>query len=181
MREAQILGLFDHPHIVKIRYFVRTLDNWLLYFEDAGSITLSQYIHRYGSTSPQAQYHERMDPIKWDRLVHRFAQQIGSALRYCHLNCVHHSSLRSDKIVVSRAGDVKITGFGSYRLVEEHWGQCFDTFCYGTILWHMMCGSVLWPMTDSWDRYSCVVQFELVKPEHIPPRTSSAVQPTEAR
>jgi serine/threonine protein kinase len=156
MREAEILGLFSHPHIVHLRYFTRTSTTWLLYFEHAGFTTLSQYIEQHGKFSRPAPLNTQSWGA-WDvsneHTTRRFARQIGSALRYCHFHCVHHLNLHSDKIVINNKGNIKLTGFGSLQLVSANDDENFDTFSYGTILWHMACGTVPWPVHENFDRY----------------------------
>ncbi|KAF2824564.1 hypothetical protein CC86DRAFT_468651 [Ophiobolus disseminans] len=167
-REAEVLGLLNHPHIIRLHYFASISDSWLLYLEDAGSTTLSQYVSQHGRTSADAQYSETWNVANWDRKVRQFARQIGSALRYCQANCVHHCSLSADKVIVDEAGSVKLTGFGSLQLYSNFDEQRFDTFCYGTVLWHMVCGSAPWPASENWDRYSQRAEFgALTQPEDI--------------
>jgi serine/threonine protein kinase len=132
LRQVEIIGLLDHPNIVKIYYFTRTLDTWLLYLEHAGSINLAHFITQRGSLSD-------------DGLALRFARQIGAALRYCHLHCVLHNDIRSEKIIVTQHDDIKITGFSSSEFMDERGDECFDTFSYGTIIYHMLWGIAPWP------------------------------------
>jgi serine/threonine protein kinase len=154
MREAETLGLFNHPHIVHLRYFSRTSDFWLLYLENVGSTTLSQYIAQHGRLSRAAKSPYCIwDASNWEDTTRKFARQIGSALRYCHLNCIHHYNLHSGKIMVTSKGNIKLTGFGKMQLVSIVEDETFDTFSYGTIIWQMICGFTPWPVNENWDEY----------------------------
>jgi serine/threonine protein kinase len=157
MREAETLGIFKHPHITQLRYFTRIPDAWLLYFEHAGWTTLTQYLIQHGNYSHSGP----MGAKSWgawdtsnDHTARRFARQIGSALRYCHMNCVHHCNLHSDKIIITDKGNVKVTGFGSLQFRSAVDDDSFDTFSYGTILWHMICGNVPWPVQDNYTKFA---------------------------
>jgi serine/threonine protein kinase len=149
MREAEILGLFSHPYIVHLRYFTRTPDAWLLYLEHAGSTTLTQYLIQHGNyshPSPMTAQPWGAWDISNEHTTRRFARQIGSALRYCNLH--------SDKIIINDKGNVKLTGFGGLQFISVVDDDSFDTFSYGTILWHMVRGTVPWPVEDNYDRFA---------------------------
>jgi len=169
LREVDILGLLKHPHIVTLRYFSLRTDSWLLYFEEAGAFTLSQHIAICGPASELARYPQSWSVDIWNCMARNYAREIGSALRYCHLNCVNHNNLQAETIMITPAGRVKITGFLAAGWSSDD--QCFDTFAYGTILWHMLCGTVPWLATEAWHRHLRGIDAALSKPPHLPPCT----------
>lgn len=126
---------------MKLRYFACTSTSWLLYLDQVGYITLSDYISKFNSHN------------EWGGPARKFARQIGSAIQYCHMHCVHHNSLRAEKIIVDPNGDVKITGFGSLEIKNTNAEWCFDVFSFGTIIWHMIFSKPPWNPDENMDRY----------------------------
>ena len=170
MREAEILALLNHPNLMRLHYFTRTPESLLLYLEDAGSITLAQYVANNRQRCPKTGVARSLYTslrTEWECQVRTLAIDIGSALRYCHSNCVHHNRLRVDKIMLTQNGFAKLTGFGNNELVTTFTGQSFDTFSYGTVLCFMLCGSVPWRAADNWIRYKGAMITALSKPTRM--------------
>lgn len=151
-----MLALLNHPHIIRLEFFTRTPESWLMFLEeDAGSVKLSDYIkNQWAKGRPQ----------KWPRLAHQFGREIGSALRYCHLHCIFHHNLSADKIVVTPRGIPKMS---SFEAPSFYFNDDFDAFSYGAVLWHILCGDVPWPAAQNRARHALDPHITLSKDENL--------------
>ncbi|KAF1843525.1 uncharacterized protein K460DRAFT_256341, partial [Cucurbitaria berberidis CBS 394.84] len=98
-----------------LRDVVRTQYYCYLLVQLGGHKTLFEYIKA----------HVRVE----EEQARKFARQIGSALAYCHAHLILHQSLRVHKIIISKSGDIKITGL---RLSKLDYGFS-DGFSYKAV------------------------------------------------
>lgn len=114
LREAAILNLIDHQHIVKLRDFLITRDYFCMFFEYIEGVQLLDYIISHRKLSePQAR---------------TFFRQVLSAVDYCHRNSIVHRDLKIENILVdSVTGDIKLLDFGLSNFYDPD--DSLHTFC----------------------------------------------------
>ena len=127
--EVVHLSLMCHHNIISLCGLITTETHWHLLLELHDGVTLSEYIEA------RASYIEETE-ARW------FAEQIGSALAYCHAHLISHQSLTAGKVLLKRFGHVKITGFRASRLAVnlEEFSPQKDAWSFGVIIWTMLWG-----------------------------------------
>lgn len=114
LREAAILNLIDHRHIVKLRDFLITTDYFCMFFEYVDGVQLLDYIIS----------HRKLK----EKQARAFFRQILSAVDYCHRNSIVHRDLKIENILVnSKTGDIKLLDFGLSNFYRND--ECLETFC----------------------------------------------------
>ncbi|KAG0171325.1 serine/threonine-protein kinase KIN2 [Apophysomyces sp. BC1034] len=137
IREASIMLLLSHPHIVSLKEMVVLDSYYYLFMEYVDGGQMLDYIISHGKLK--------------EKHARRFARQIASALGkfflfvisflhpklvnvftllssdYCHRNSIVHRDLKVENILISRSGQVKIIDFGLSNLFSPR--SHLSTFC----------------------------------------------------
>jgi serine/threonine protein kinase len=169
---AEIYGLLKHPHLASLRYVGRTSECWLLYMDLTDSTTaLTHFISTYHHSLGLGPTLELVDPDWWESWICEMARQIGSALRYCFLHSISYGALRTDDVLVTDTGNIKLVGFDLIDMENmTHDKEAFTTFTYGTVIWHMACGTPPWPEKDNLERYAHPRSSVLTRPSYMSSR-----------
>lgn len=104
LREAKILGMSNHPGIVKL-YDLGQWENGLyIAMEFVRGISLRQFIKKQTFT------HKRALEI---------ILQVAYALEHLHSQGIVHRDLKPDNILVTESGDIKLIDFGISQFLEH--------------------------------------------------------------
>jgi len=95
--EAFVLSVLKHPSVVVLYDFKRTDGYPWLVREWVPGWSVSELLQRLGHCSPA--------------LAVGIATQVADALAHAHMSGITHRALHADTIVVTQAGDAKITSF----------------------------------------------------------------------
>jgi serine/threonine-protein kinase len=96
-REARLLAQLGHPNIIGLYDFVRKDERMWLVLEHVDGVTLAEVLDKTG-------------PLSQASAVF-IARALASALEHAHARGVIHRDLRPQHVLVSSAGDVKLTDF----------------------------------------------------------------------
>jgi serine/threonine-protein kinase len=96
-REARLLAQLSHPNVIGLHDFVRRDPRMWLVLEHVDGFTLAEVLEKTGPLSQAAAIY--------------VARALAFALEHAHERGVIHRDLRPQHVVVSRAGDVKLTDF----------------------------------------------------------------------
>jgi len=108
-REAQVMAILNHPHIVRLLRYEEVGDNLYLVQEYVDGMNLAQYIGEHRGAIPET------DAI-------RLFRQLLEALSYAHKAGVVHRDIKPSNILLTLTGDVKILDFGIARIVGDESG-----------------------------------------------------------
>ena len=102
LREARALAKLNHPNIITVYDFGRkeALFFFIMEFVDGANL---RHVERVGQLSPA----EALSIVP----------QVCSALQYAHDNGVEHRDIKSENILITKSGDVRIADFGLAKLV----------------------------------------------------------------
>ncbi|RMG13572.1 MAG: serine/threonine protein kinase, partial [Planctomycetota bacterium] len=108
VREAQILFVLDHPHVLRIERAVVDGEIPFLATEFLPAGSLTERLRERGGRLPEAE-------------ALALAREVLEALRYAHSKGVVHRDLKPSNILFDDGGRVKVAdfGIGSLRLVGE--------------------------------------------------------------
>ncbi len=96
-REARLLAQLGHPNVIGLYDFVRKDERMWLVLEHVDGGTLAELLGKTGPLSQAAAVY--------------IARALSSALEHAHARGVIHRDLRPQHVLVSGAGDVKLTDF----------------------------------------------------------------------
>jgi serine/threonine-protein kinase len=96
-REARLLAQLGHPNVIGLHDFVRKDERMWLVLEHVEGVTLAEVLEKTG-------------PLSQAPAVY-IARALASALEHAHARGVIHRDLRPQHVLVSNAGDVKLTDF----------------------------------------------------------------------
>lgn len=114
IREAHIMMLLRHPHIVGLRDMVVSGPYFYIFMEHVGGGQLLHYIIKRQRLS--------------ERRARHFARQIVSALDYMHRNSIVHRDLKIENILLDKAGrNIKLIDFGLSNLFGPE--KLLTTYC----------------------------------------------------
>lgn len=102
--EAKIIGLTNHPNIVKVYDFGQTKDGLYIAMEFIQGVTLRQFLMQQSFSLKRC-----LDIIL----------QVAYALCHLHTHGVIHRDLKPENILISEDGEVKVIDFGIAQLHEE--------------------------------------------------------------
>ncbi|OAD76125.1 hypothetical protein PHYBLDRAFT_109828 [Phycomyces blakesleeanus NRRL 1555(-)] len=151
IREASIMLLLHHPHIVSLKEMVVLDPYYYLFMEYVNGGQLLDYIIS----------HRKLK----EKQARSFARQIASALDYCHRNSIVHRDLKIENILISQSGQIKIIDFGLSNLfsprshlstfcgslyfaapellnARSYTGPEVDVWSFGVVLYVLVCGKV---------------------------------------
>src|SRR5580765_2887964 len=100
-REARLAARLNHPHVVGVFDLVGDGDETWLVMEYIEGITLSMLIKRDGALVP-----DEAAPL---------VRQAADALAAAHQAGIVHRDVKPSNMLVTRAGEVKLTDFGIAR------------------------------------------------------------------
>ncbi|KAJ3266869.1 Map microtubule affinity-regulating kinase [Chytriomyces hyalinus] len=104
-REAQIMRLLDHPHIIQLYEVMETKKELFLVLEYAVGGELLDYIVARG------RLHEKE--------ARKFFHQIVSALEYCHTLNIVHRDLKAENLLLDENSQIKISDFGLSNVFDR--------------------------------------------------------------
>ncbi|KAJ1555040.1 serine/threonine-protein kinase KIN2 [Nowakowskiella sp. JEL0078] len=113
IREAAILLLLDHPHIVKLHDIVLFENFYYFFFELVNGGQMLDYIISHGKLK--------------EKHARKFIRQIISAVDYCHKNNIVHRDLKIENILIDQSGSIKLIDFGLSNLFSRK--NFLSTFC----------------------------------------------------
>jgi serine/threonine-protein kinase len=105
LEEARSAAGLSHPHIVTVHDVVREGNTYFVTMEYLDGWTLRRLVERQGPMPPS-------DTV-------RVARQVLSALAYAHGRDVIHRDIKTQNLMMTRQGIVKLTDFGLARVVAE--------------------------------------------------------------
>lgn len=105
MREARITAKLQHPHAVTVHDVVEHDDHPCLVMEYVPAHTLSSVLIERGTLPPLA--------------VARIGAQVAAALAAAHDAGIVHRDVKPDNVLLTDAGEAKITDFGISRAVGD--------------------------------------------------------------
>ncbi|XP_032219379.2 uncharacterized protein LOC5518787 isoform X2 [Nematostella vectensis] len=103
-REARILQMVRHPHIISLLEVVETENRYYLVFELAGGGDLMDYIC----------YRKRLGETE----VRKFIRQIISAVQYLHQGGIIHRDLKVENLLLDEEYNIRIIDFGLSNTVS---------------------------------------------------------------
>jgi hypothetical protein len=150
--EIGVLSKASHPHIVQ--YYGASQSSThlhiLLEFVPGGSI--QHLLKNFGPLG--------------DQLIVRYLRQVVQGLRYLHGESLIHGDLKTANVLVTDKGVVKITDFGTAKVVKETHVEFSDgspTTVHGTLLWmapEVVRGThVPSASSDIWSVGCCIIEM----------------------
>lgn len=113
LREAAILNLINHPHIVQLYDILITEDYFCLFFEFVDGCQMLDYVVTHGKLK--------------EKQSRKFFRQLLSAVDYCHKNSVVHRDLKIENIMVDKNLNIKLIDFGLSNFYNPK--DSLKTFC----------------------------------------------------
>ncbi len=99
-REIQLLKKLSHPHIVKLHETIDTTKQLYLVMELVRGKSLYSYVH----SKPLRRLDEAEAIVVF--------QQVLEGIEHCHRNLVSHRDIKSENILITPEGTVKLIDFG---------------------------------------------------------------------
>lgn len=132
-RECNTLAWLQHPNIIQLRGAVRASQNYYVFMEFAGSVSLHNVLRARGSQ------------VGLDRnMAHQVFNQIADAVAYCHSHGLAHCDLKPQNIVLNDDGIPKIVDFGLALKIGWPVGNPRGT-------WPFTAPEAAWPCGRPWD------------------------------
>jgi len=103
-REINITKSLDHPNIIRLLGYGKHDESYYIVYEFVLGSTLSKYISR--NRPPVSQ-------------IEKIAESILNALSYAHSKGIIHRDVKPQNILVSTAGEIKITDFGISKAISS--------------------------------------------------------------
>jgi eukaryotic-like serine/threonine-protein kinase len=151
-REARIVAQLSHPHIVTVIDRGESDGHQFIVFEFVEGETLKGLLDRSG-------------PLPTRRAV-ELALQIAGGLAYAHHNGLVHRDVKPQNVLLTRAGDAKVTDFGIARSLDVEHGVTQTGTVLGTSNYLSPEQANGEPVTAATDVYSLgVVLYELLAGE----------------
>ncbi|KAJ3129949.1 serine/threonine-protein kinase KIN2 [Nowakowskiella sp. JEL0407] len=113
IREAAIMLLLQHPHIVKLHEIVLQDNHYYFFFELVNGGQMLDYIISHGRLK--------------EKHARKFIRQIVSAVDYCHKNNIVHRDLKIENVLIDKSGNIKLIDFGLSNLYSKK--SFLSTFC----------------------------------------------------
>ncbi|KAI9097026.1 kinase-like domain-containing protein [Phlyctochytrium arcticum] len=156
VREAAIMLLLYHPHIVRLHDIVMQEEKYFMFLEYCQGSQLLDYIISHGKLR--------------EKVARRYIRQIVSAIDYCHQNSIVHRDLKIENVLIDKDGSIKLIDFGLSNLfapskqlqtfcgslyfaapellcAKAYTGPEVDVWSLGVILYVIVCGKV--PFDDA--------------------------------
>lgn len=113
-REMSIIKVLEHPNIVHLHELMVSKTRVYMVMDLASGGDFFQFIGRRGRLP--------------EPLARRFFRQLVDAVSFCHDNGVYHRDLKPENMLLTAAGDLKVTDFG-FSATKDHGGAMLDTNC----------------------------------------------------
>ncbi|PRP85502.1 hypothetical protein PROFUN_06871 [Planoprotostelium fungivorum] len=177
-REGRIMGLLDHPNIVRLFEIIEMADKkttcLVLEFVEGGEL-FDYIVANRRLKEPEAI---------------RFFRQVISAVEYCHSNLVIHRDLKPENLLLDADKNIKINDFGLSNLMNP--GNFLETYCgsplysspeiimetnymgpevdiwaLGVILYAMVTGYLPWDGDEVKEQVKNAVKANYELPDHV--------------
>ena len=179
IREAHIMMLLRHPHIVQLRNLVAVGPYFYILMDYVNGGQLLHYIVKRQKLSEQ---HSR-----------QFSRQIVSALDYMHRNSIVHRDLKIENILIDKTGrNIKIIDFGLSNLfcperrlttycgslyfaapellrASPYRGPEIDIWSLGVVIYVMVTGSVPFDDKSMPGLHEKIKRGHVTYPTHVSP------------
>lgn len=165
-QEGKLAARIDHPNVVRIYDIGINTQNQMF--------IVSELVEGRSLTLALRQYMNRMQPFLNPILAALVAHDIARGMDAAHRHSVIHRDLKPDNVLLSNAGDVKLTDFGvarpfdsamtqagqfigslSYASPEQVQGKKVDArsdiFSFGVILFELLTGQLPFRSTNPAD------------------------------
>lgn len=113
-REARLLAGLDHPYILRLLDFVKRDDRMWLVLEYVDGWELSRWIERVRATKGATRTDGTPGGGVNVAAATAIALQIAEGLEHAHERGVIHRELTPRHVLVSRRGQIKLTGFAAH-------------------------------------------------------------------
>lgn len=179
VREAHIMMLLRHPHIVQLRNLIAVGPYFYILMDYVNGGQLLHYIVKRQKLSEQ---HSR-----------QFSRQIVSALDYMHRNSIVHRDLKIENILIDKTGrNIKIIDFGLSNLfcperrlttycgslyfaapellrASPYRGPEIDIWSLGVVIYVMVTGSVPFDDKSMPGLHEKIKRGQVAYPAHVSP------------
>lgn len=105
INEAQVLGRFQHPHIVQLFDTELSMNQHYVIMELLEGYDLSEYVKRHGP------FHT-VEALK-------YLKQCAMALEALHLAGIVHRDVKPSNVFLTREGNIKLLDFGLAKSINE--------------------------------------------------------------
>ncbi|KAJ3057122.1 serine/threonine-protein kinase KIN2 [Rhizophlyctis rosea] len=178
IREAAIMLLLQHPHIVRLHEIMANPEYYYMFFEIVNGGQMLDYIISHGKLR--------------EKSARKFLRQIISAIDYCHENSIVHRDLKIENILIDKAGGIKLIDFGLSNLyspttqlstfcgslyfaapellnARAYTGPEVDVWSLGIILYVLVCGRVPFDDTSMPVLHAKIKEGRVEYPPHLSP------------
>ncbi|KAI8887060.1 Pkinase-domain-containing protein, partial [Backusella circina FSU 941] len=179
IREAHIMMLLRHPHIVRLKSFVAVGHYFYILMDYVNGGQLLHYIVKRQKLSEEIACH--------------FSRQIVSALDYMHRNSIVHRDLKIENILIDRSGkNIKIIDFGLSNLFcpekrlttycgslyfaapellmsKPYKGPEIDVWSLGVVIYVMVTGAVPFDDKSMAGLHEKIKRGQVVYPSYLSP------------
>lgn len=107
--EVNILKSIHHPYIVKYLDDFQIDQKIYIVMEMIEGGTLANYIEEYKIKNEKIP----------EEIIKRIFSQLVSVLKYCHDHQIVHKDIKSNNILYSKSGDVKLADFGLSKIIPS--------------------------------------------------------------
>ncbi|KAJ1547986.1 serine/threonine-protein kinase KIN2, partial [Nowakowskiella sp. JEL0078] len=154
IREAAILLLLEHPHIVKLHDIVLFENFYYFFFELVNGGQMLDYIISHGKLK--------------EKHARKFIRQIISAVDYCHKNNIVHRDLKIENILIDQSGSINLY-FAAPELLnaKAYIGPEVDIWSLGIVLFVLVCGKVPFDDTSMAMLHSKIKAGIVEYPSHV--------------
>jgi serine/threonine protein kinase len=189
-KEAEVLELLDHPHVVKMHEWFETEDSLYIALECAGGGDLFEVLYSHELNPSQT--------VLEEKCARRIFTQTALAVSHMHKKGVCHRDLKPENIFLDSEWNVKVGDFGlSLRYLpdrkandpvgsliyaspevlrrESYVGPELDVWALGILLYEMLCGTP--PFVGETERDLCkaILAGEYSVPDFVSPGARSLI------
>jgi serine/threonine protein kinase len=171
--ERQILSLTDHEHIINMVAELPGTNSMILELCPGGE--LAHYISYFGRFT--------LSMTKF------YAREIGSGLAYLHSRNIIHNDLKAENVLLTQMGHVRITDFGTSKIVkgcqkltgmegtpgnvppemltEKGYSYPRDWWSFGVLVYQMLVGSAPFRGQDQLEIFMAILMNEPQFPDFV--------------
>jgi serine/threonine protein kinase len=189
-KEAEVLELLDHPHVVKMHEWFETDEALYIVLECAGGGDLFEVLYSHELNPSQT--------VLEERCARRIFTQTALAVSHMHRNGVCHRDLKPENIFLDSEWNVKVGDFGlSLRYLpgrkandpvgsliyaspevlrrESYTGPELDVWALGILLYEMLCGTPPFVADTERDLCKAILAGEYSVPDFVTPGARSLI------